>query len=112
MPLSCNLFASCFVSSTSPNFLGFPHTTLLENIYCILRPSTFFFFLSFLFFSFSHVLPLLATLDGIGTLECLTVPILVRYLFQRDIGQPNCTTEPENGHCVQHYDLGLLSLKS
>jgi hypothetical protein len=49
-----------------------------------LRPGSFSFFylfsLLFLFFSFSflfsffHILPLLATLVGIGTLECLTVP--------------------------------------
>jgi hypothetical protein len=71
----------------------------------------FFFSFLFLFFFFFHVLPLLATFVGIGTLECLTVPTFGPISFSiKDIRQPNCTTEPENGHCLQHNDLGLKSL--
>ena len=129
MPSSCNLIASCFVGSTSPNFLSFPHTTLLENIFSwfsphhitrkhLLHPQTLYFlpfpFLSFFilflfFFLFSH-------LAFIGHTCCnwhTRVPHCTYFgpiSFPRDIGQPNCTTEPENGHCVQHNDLGLLSL--
>ena len=85
-------------------------------MYCILRPPTFFLLLplSFFFLLFFSFLFLFSRLAFIGR-ACWNWHTRVPHCtyfgpisFQKkDIGQPNCTTEPENGHCVQHNDLGL-----
>ena len=98
----------------------FNHSTIPYTI-CILKLPTslfsfpflpFFPFLSFFFHFFFFFFFSFLT-------SCLYWPHLLElahssaslYLFWShilsDIGQPNCTTEPKNGHCVQHNDLGL-----
>jgi hypothetical protein len=70
----------------------------------------FFFFFSFLFFFFylfSHLAFIGHTCWNWYTRVPHCTYFWSKILSQYNIGQPNCTNEPENGHYVQHNDLGL-----
>ena len=112
---SCNLIASCFVRSTSPSFLSFPTHIARKHVFSDPLPFSFSFpFFSFFVFFFFFSFFFFSCLAFIGH-TCWNWHTRVPHCtyfgpisFQKkDIGQPNCTTEPENGHCVQHNDLGL-----
>ena len=113
MPSSCNPIASCFVGSTSPNFFGFPHTMsrnhLLysQTLYFLPFPFLFFPFLFLSFFFFSRLAFIGYTCWNWHTRVPHCTYFWSNILLIKDIGQPNCTTEPENGHYVQHNNLGL-----